>query len=223
MRVRVSTTPRCPTPKCQTPKCPIRRWLALVAPAMLVVAGVAGGGVIAATCWRPPVVGTVVDPFRAPPCPWCPGNRGLEYDVGDRTPVTAASAGIVTFAGTVAGVRYVVIDAGDGRRQTYGRLATMQVGVGDRIVAAERVGSASGRFFFGVRRGDEYLDPAPLLGELRARPRLVPLDGAPRRAGSPTVLRCPAHHVSLPSGPGSIPGADSSGSVAVRSDVSLAR
>lgn len=206
----------------RVPTIDVSTCLALVASAVL-VAGVAAGGATAATCWRPPVVGSITDHFRAPPCPWCPGNRGLEYDVGQRTPVTAASAGVVTFAGTVAGVRYVVVDVGDGRRLTYGRLASMDVVVGEQVGVAERIGTASDRFFFGVRRGDDYLDPAPLLGELRARPRLVPLDGSPRRAGSPAVLRCPARHVSLTSGPGSMPDADSSGSVAVRSDVSLAR
>ena len=27
----------------------------------------------------PPVAAPVVDPFREPPCAWCPGNRGIEY------------------------------------------------------------------------------------------------------------------------------------------------
>ena len=27
----------------------------------------------------PPVVAPIVDPFRPPPQPWLPGNRGLEY------------------------------------------------------------------------------------------------------------------------------------------------
>ncbi len=36
----------------------------------------------AAPCWNPPVAGRVVDPFRMPACTWCPGNRGIEYEVG---------------------------------------------------------------------------------------------------------------------------------------------
>ena len=36
----------------------------------------------AAPCWFPPVTGTVTDPYREPPCPWCAGNRGLDYRVG---------------------------------------------------------------------------------------------------------------------------------------------
>ena len=48
-------------------------------------------------------------PFRAPACAYCPGNRGLEYDAAVGSPVRAAAAGTVTFAGVVAGVRYVVV------------------------------------------------------------------------------------------------------------------
>ena len=35
--------------------------------------------VFAATCWEPPVTAPMVDPYRPPACPWCPGNRGLTF------------------------------------------------------------------------------------------------------------------------------------------------
>ncbi len=142
------------------------------------------------SCWPPPVRGRVVDPFRPPACPWCPGNRGIEYAVATDVPVTAVAAGTVTFAGTVAGVRYVVVAVGDGRRVTYGRLADITVAVDADVRAGQLVGRASGDFFFGLRDGDHYVDPAPHLGELVARPRLVPVDGTPRRPAPPGTLRC---------------------------------
>ena len=46
----------------------------------------------------------VVDPFRAPACSYCPGNRGLEYQPASGSVAVAAAAGTVTFSGVVAGV-----------------------------------------------------------------------------------------------------------------------
>ena len=36
--------------------------------------------VLDATVHMRPVNGPIVDPFRPPPQPWLPGNRGIEYD-----------------------------------------------------------------------------------------------------------------------------------------------
>ena len=70
----------------------------------------------AAPCLRPPVVGTVVDPFRAPACEWCAGNRGIEYRVGPDATVRAAATGTVTFVGSVAGTTYLVVELPNGWR-----------------------------------------------------------------------------------------------------------
>ncbi len=151
-------------------------------------------GVIAAlalltpSCYQPPIAAPVVDPFRPPACTYCPGNRGLEYQPAAGSRVVAAYAGVVGFSGVVAGVRYLVIDQVDGRTATYGRLATVLVAVGAAVRPGEPVGTTTTRFFFGLRQGDRYVDPAPFLGVLRYRPRLVPIDGsAPRRAPPPIV------------------------------------
>ncbi len=141
-------------------------------------------------CWRPPVRGRVVDPFREPPCPWCAGNRGIEYRVPRRTPVRSVAAGEVTYSGVVAGTRYVVVRLPDGRRITYGRLTASRVRTGDRVLRGTTIGAAGPQFFFGVRVGDRHIDPAPLLGRLVGRPRLVPTDGSPSRTPPPPRLRC---------------------------------
>lgn len=150
----------------------------------------AGRPVVAGPCWAPPVTGQITDPFRQPDCPYCAGNRGTEYEVAADAPVRVAAAGEVTFAGSVAGVGYVVVRLDSGWRHTYGRIESRLVELGDRVEVGEQVGTASGAFFFGLRIGDDYADPAPWLGELVGRRRLVPTDGAAPRPAPPPTLRC---------------------------------
>jgi murein DD-endopeptidase MepM/ murein hydrolase activator NlpD len=151
---------------------------------------VIGGSATAGACWLPPVDAPVVDPFRAPPCEWCAGNRGLEYGTSDGTVVRAVAAGEVTFSGTVAGERYVVVRHADGRRATYGRLASTTVRSGDVVAARSVVGITSANLYFGVREADTYVDPAPFIGRLVGRARLIPDDGTAARAAPPPRLRC---------------------------------
>lgn len=143
-------------------------------------------------CLLPPLRAPVVDPFREPSCPWCAGNRGLELAPAPGTAVGASAAGKVSFAGVVAGVRYVVIEHGGGFRTTYGRLATSAVTPGRLVSAGEPIGTSSARLFFGLRHGERYLDPAPALATVRARPQLVPLDGRNRRPPRLGRIACPA-------------------------------
>ena len=160
--------------------------IALPALSLFLVAGTAA----ADACWLPPVDARVVDPFRPPPCAWCAGNRGLEYGTTGGTVVRAVAAGEVTFSGTVAGERYVVVRHADGRRATYGGLAGSPLRTGDVVAARSVVGATEGHLYFGLREGDVYIDPAPFLGRLVGRPRLVPVDGTAARAAPPPRLRC---------------------------------
>ena len=144
----------------------------------------------ASACWLPPVTGVVDDPFREPPCPYCAGNRGIEYRIGRGVRVRSVAAGTVTFAGSVAGTRYVVVRLGDGRRVTYGRLTSSSLSAGDRVAARSVVGIADDTFHLGVRVGNRYVDPGPLLGRLVGRPRLVPIDGSRARTAPPLSVRC---------------------------------
>ena len=153
-------------------------------------------GVIAAlalltpNCYRPPVAAPIVDPFRAPACAYCPGNRGLEYQPGVGTPVVAVAAGEVGFSGIVAGVRYLVILQVDGLSATYGRLASARLGVGAAVASGDLVGTTTDRFYFGLRRGDHYVDPVPFFGVPRYRPRLIPIDGSTPRRAPPPAIEC---------------------------------
>ena len=167
----------------------VLRVIAVVTVVAAVVA-MAPVDVVAAPCWRPPVESPVRDPFRPPKCPWCAGNRGLEYDVSPATVVRSVAAGMVTFAGPVAGTLYVVVQLPNGWRLTYGRLAGTGLQAGDGVLTGTRIGTTQQQLFFGLRIGDAYHDPARYLGRLVGTPRLIPLDGSAPRAAPPARLRC---------------------------------
>ncbi|MFZ9843947.1 MAG: murein hydrolase activator EnvC family protein [Ilumatobacteraceae bacterium] len=138
----------------------------------------------------------VIDPFRAPPCDRCAGNRGLDLATTAGTDVRAATNGTVTFAGLVAGRNYVVVRASADRRVrvTYGGLASVAVEQGQVVRTGESLGTASDTLFFGVRIGDRHVDPATFTrsakatpagaaNETPARPRFrITLGTAPARA-----------------------------------------
>lgn len=162
-----------------------------LAAAVVVVALVSPSGAVGARpCWLPPVDAPVTDPFREPACAWCPGNRGVEYGTSAGARVRAVATGRVTYAGTIAARTYVIVRHADGRRVTYGHLDGESYDVGDLVLRGQRIGRTAGRFHFGVRVGDRYVDPAPSIGRLTYRPRLVPIDGTPPNPAPPPRLRC---------------------------------
>jgi murein DD-endopeptidase MepM/ murein hydrolase activator NlpD len=170
----------------------LRPGLRIVLAVPLAIA-IAMAGPVASTsspCWAPPVDAPVTDPFRAPECTWCPGNRGIEYGPSSGQPVTSVAAGTVEFAAVVVGTRYVVVVHDDGLRATYGRLRTIDVVKGSTIEAGRRVGTTGTDFYFGLRRGDAPVDPTPYLGVRRRPARLVPTDGTPAPAPAPPRVVC---------------------------------
>ena len=127
--------------------------------------------------YQPPVDAHVSDPFRRPPTPYAAGNRGLEYDTRPGEVVVAAAGGEVTFAGSVAGRRYVTVQHADGIRTTYGPLGRLAPGValGATVGAGDAVGTATEVVLWTARIGDVYVDPAILLAASGPpRVRLVP-------------------------------------------------
>jgi murein DD-endopeptidase MepM/ murein hydrolase activator NlpD len=166
-------------------------WSLVIFLSLLGPAG-ADGSIGAVGCLLPPVVAPVVDPFREPGCEWCPGNRGQQYGAVPGSAVRAAAAGTVSFSGVVAGTRYVVVDhVIGGLRATYGGLADTGLAAGEVVAAGALVGHAGADgLHFGLRRGEHYVDPAPFIGRLVERARLVPTDGTARRPAPPPRLRC---------------------------------
>ena len=146
-----------------------------------------------AVCYPPPVEAPVSVPFVQPACSYCPGHRGLEYRVAPATPVHFIAPGVVTFAGLVAGTEYVVVLQTDGMKATYGQLQAALVTRGDLVVVGQAAGRSGQRLYFGLRdAADDPIDPAPLLGVLVGRARLVPAPGGGERRASVPRRICAA-------------------------------
>ncbi|WP_425297635.1 M23 family metallopeptidase [Nocardia asiatica] len=118
---------------------------------------------------------SVVQRFDKPAQNWLPGHRGVDLAGAQGQAVFAAGAGIVVFAGTVAGKPVVSIDHPGGVRTTYEPVRA-EVPVGRRVGRGTRIGTleaghpgcATACLHWGARaegaRGDrEYLDPLGLL------------------------------------------------------------
>ena len=103
------------------------------------------GSAPASPCLVPPIDAPVTDPFRMPACPYCAGNRGIEYGPRPGQGVIAMADGLVVFAGTVAGTRWLVVEHRDGLRASYGRLSTMSVTRGDVVRAGQELGRSTDR------------------------------------------------------------------------------
>lgn len=151
------------------------------APRVAAQVGDPGGG--GAVDYDPPVDAPITDPFRPPPRPWLPGNRGVEYGTVPGTPVRAAGRGTVTFAGRIAGELHVTVSHPDGIRTSYSFLATVAVAAGAPVRRGHVLGRTGSRLHVGARRGDTYIDPTALWGaDGPPWVRLAPLDDADRRA-----------------------------------------
>jgi hypothetical protein len=123
----------------------------------------------------PPVEAPIADAFRRPVHAYAAGNRGVDYATQPGTPVRAAAAGTVTFAGRVGFGRHVVITHADGVRTTYAFLASISSRAtrGRAVRQSEVVGTAGGRLHFGARVGDTYIDPQALFANTITTAHLV--------------------------------------------------
>jgi murein DD-endopeptidase MepM/ murein hydrolase activator NlpD len=150
----------------------------------LMAAPSSAGNGLAGPGWRWPVPPRgVVQGFAPPPQPWLAGQRGVDLAAPAGSAVRAAGAGVVTFAGRVAGVWVIAIRHPDGLSTTYEPVRP-SVHAGDAVAAGQVIGVLR-RFggqcrpqaclHWGLRRGQVYLDPLLLLrgGVVR----LLPYDG----------------------------------------------
>ncbi len=76
--------------------------------------------------------------------PYCyDGHEGIDWPMGENTPVLAAASGEVIEAGVIPGFRplgnAVVIDHGSGYETWYAHLFTSTVNIGDEIVAGQQI------------------------------------------------------------------------------------
>ena len=129
---------------------------------------------VASEVHRPPVDAPIADPFREPEHAFGPGNRGIEYASADGGVVVASAEGSVSFAGTVAGNRFVTIDHGDGLVTTVGFLEEVLVSRGEVVLQGQALGISARRTHFSARQDGEYFDPALLFERFVTAVRLVP-------------------------------------------------
>ncbi|PTA46873.1 murein hydrolase activator EnvC [Micromonospora sp. RP3T] len=154
-------------------------------------AGAPGTGPAARFRW--PLTGPprVVRRFDPPPRPWLPGHRGVDLVAAPGAEVRAAGAGTVLFAGVVAGRPVLTVGHGAGLRTTYEPVRS-RLAAGTRVDAGTPVGellaghpgcAVAACLHWGLRHGDDYLDPLALLG--LGRVRLLPLDPTPAMPADP--------------------------------------
>ncbi|WP_284294761.1 murein hydrolase activator EnvC family protein [Luteimicrobium album] len=172
---------------------PARRSAAAVALLLVLVTGGAGGGAARAeapgaalasdagaapapvsdTRYRVPVPGAVVRAFDPPAVRWGSGHRGVDLAAAAGDVVRAPAAGVVAFAGTVAGRGVLTLLHDDGLRSSFEPVTTV-LRVGDRVAQGDAVATVdqpgggghclpASCLHWGVRRGETYLDPMALV------------------------------------------------------------
>jgi hypothetical protein len=173
--------------------------------------------------WTWPLTGPppVTRGYDPPAVRYGTGHRGVDLGARAGDPVLAAGAGRVSYAGLLAGRGVVVVVHGE-LRTTYEPVSA-QVGVGQVVGVGSVLGRLAGGhagcatqacLHWGLRRGDQYLDPLSLVqaGPVRLLPVPGTLSGSP--AGpppGPAVVSLPVSRpapaaVAAPAG-GAAPGA----------------
>ena len=143
--------------------------------------------------WGWPLAGAheVARPFAAPASTYGSGHRGADVPSTVGAPVRASATGRVTYAGLLAGRGVVVVTHG-ALRTTY-EPVTASVSVGATVALGDVVGRldaghlgcpVAACLHWGLRRGEQYLDPVRLVE--RGPVRLLPMDavGGSAHAGS---------------------------------------
>lgn len=144
-----------------------------------------GGSV--ARLYRSPLPGglRVLTPFDPPSDRYGAGHLGVDLAAVPSASVVAAAAGVVRFAGSVAGRGVVVLQHPDGLSTEYEPVSSA-VRAGQQVVRGALIGHVLGShracvprrcLHWGARRGVDYLDPLSLLRPL-GPVRLLPWDPA---------------------------------------------
>lgn len=122
---------------------------------------------IAVVCLSPPVNGPASAGYS--PSGQYAGHWGIDYEAAVGDLVRAPAAGVVTFAGSVAGMRSVTIQPVSGFKVSVSYLSEISVRTGERVGRGEAVGLvglAHGRagVHLSTRIEGRYVDPAPQMG-----------------------------------------------------------
>jgi murein DD-endopeptidase MepM/ murein hydrolase activator NlpD len=116
----------------------------------------------------------VLRTFDPPDKPWMSGHRGVDLQAAvDGAPVTAPQSGTVSFVGVVVDRPVITIDHGNGLRSSFepvesGLASGATVSKGD-VLGTVLPGHCAAMpcVHWGVRRGEEYINPLPLVADLR--------------------------------------------------------
>jgi murein DD-endopeptidase MepM/ murein hydrolase activator NlpD len=157
------------------------------APAAMTTAAVDAGEEMAAPTWEWPLAPRpkVLRGFDPPPKPWLSGHRGVDLAAThDGAPVTSPAAGTVSFVSVVVDRPVITIDHGNGLRSSFEPVES-PLAVGSMVAAGQDIGTAlpahcgvSPCIHWGVRRGEEYVNPLQFVIDLRPS-ILLPLGGPP--------------------------------------------
>lgn len=125
----------------------------------------------------------VLRTFDPPEKPWLSGHRGVDlganHDGGgapEGARVTSPADGVVTFSGVVVDRPVLTIDHGDGLRSSFEPVSS-ELKPGDRVAKGDALGTVAADsgprhcpgscLHWGVRRGEDYINPVGLIEDLR--------------------------------------------------------
>lgn len=126
----------------------------------------------------------VLRAFDPPARPWLSGHRGVDLEAAhDGAPLISPAAGTVSFVGIVVDRPVITIDHGNGLRGSFEPVVSTlaegsAVAAGDVLgqVQAGHCGPAPPCLHWGVRRGEDYVNPLAFVMDLRPSVLLPPLD-----------------------------------------------
>lgn len=169
--------------------------VAVLASLVLVMLALAPAAAYAQTTARTLPIGSasVVRAFKAANPNWASGHRGVDLGAAAGSQVQAAAAGIVRWVGTINSVPGISLQHSDGTITTYQPVTSslakgVFVDVGSVIgtLEAGHEGCAvDACLHWGVRLGEQYLDPMVWLGAGVGKVRLLPMDTKPRQMPPP--------------------------------------
>lgn len=153
------------------------------------VRGSPGTGPVPAPAWSWPLSPrpAVLRAFDPPARPWLSGHRGVDLEASQvGAPLVSPAAGTVSFVGIVVDRPVITIDHGNGLRSSFEPVASFltagsAVGKGDVLghVEAGHCGPAPPCLHWGVRRGEDYVNPLAFVMDLRPSVLLQPIDVGP--------------------------------------------
>lgn len=116
----------------------------------------------------------VLRAFDPPDKPWMSGHRGVDLEAAhDGAPVTSPASGTVSFVGVVVDRPVITIDHGNGLRSSFEPVQSTLT-TGDAVAKGQAIGTvlaghcgALPCVHWGVRRGEDYLNPLAFVLDLR--------------------------------------------------------